>query len=40
MDLGKPCPGYMLAIGNQISPGSSVENLLYYNEVYEKLKRR
>lgn len=40
MDLGRKCPGYMLAIGNQISPGSSTENLLYYNEMYEKMKKR
>ena len=40
MNLGKPCPGYMLAIGNHITPGHNVENYLYYNEVYEKLKRR
>ncbi|HXK71336.1 MAG TPA: uroporphyrinogen decarboxylase family protein [Clostridia bacterium] len=40
MDAGKKCPGYMFALGNQISPGTKIENLLYYNEMYEKMKKR
>jgi hypothetical protein len=37
MDIGRPCPGFFMAIGNHISPNSSIENLLYYNECYEKM---
>lgn len=40
MDIGKPCPGFFMAIGNHISPNSSIENLLYYNECYEKMCKR
>lgn len=40
MDIGKKCPGFFMAIGNHISPGSSIDNLLYYNECYEKMSRR
>ncbi|MCL5995424.1 MAG: hypothetical protein M1546_05130, partial [Chloroflexi bacterium] len=32
--LGKPCPGYFLAVGNHIPPNTPVENALYYNQVY------
>ena len=39
-DLGRSCPGYMFALGNQISPGTKIDNLLYYNEMYEAMKRR
>ncbi|MBN2557482.1 MAG: hypothetical protein JXB33_01865 [Clostridia bacterium] len=40
MDIGRKCPGFFMAIGNHISPNSSIENLLYYNECYEKMSRR
>jgi len=40
MDIGKKCPGFFMAVGNHIPPNTPVENALYYNEVYEKLKRR
>lgn len=40
MDIGRNCPGFFMAIGNHISPGSSIENLLYYNECYEKHSKR
>ena len=40
MDIGKKCPGFFMAIGNHISPGSSIDNLLYYNECYEKMSKR
>lgn len=40
MALGKPCPGYFMAVGNHIPPNTPVENALYYNEVYETLGRR
>jgi uroporphyrinogen-III decarboxylase len=40
MDIGRKCPGFFMAIGNHISPGSSIENLLYYNDCYEKMSIR
>lgn len=40
MDIGRDCPGFFMAIGNHISPGCSIENLLYYNECYEKMSIR
>ena len=40
IDIGRPCPGFFMAIGNHISPNSSIENLLYYNDCYEKMSIR
>ena len=40
MAIGKPCPGYFMAVGNHIPPNTPVENAIYYNEVYEELSRR
>lgn len=40
MDIGKQCPGFFMAVGNHIPPNTPVENALYYNEVFEKLRRR
>ncbi len=40
MDIGKPCPGFFMAVGNHIPPNTPVENALSYNEIYEKLSRR
>lgn len=40
MDIGKKCPGFFMAVGNHIPANTPVENALYYNEVFEKLRRR
>lgn len=40
MDIGKNCPGFFMAVGNHIPSNTPVENALYYNEVFEKLRRR
>ncbi len=40
MDIGKPYPGFILAVGNHIPANTPVENALYYNELYEKYARR
>lgn len=40
MDIGKKCPGFFMAVGNHIPPNTPVENCLYYNEVFEELRRR
>ena len=40
MAIGKPYPGFFMAVGNHIPPNTPVENALYYNEVYEQLSLR
>lgn len=40
MDIGKKCPGFFMAVGNHIPPNTPVENALYYNEVFEKMRKR
>lgn len=40
MDIGKPCPGYILAVGNHIPSNTPVENAKYFFDCYEKLRRR
>jgi len=40
MTLGKPCPGFFLAVGNHIPSNTPVEHCLYYEQVYEELCKR
>ena len=40
MDIGKNCPGFVMAVGNHIPANTPIENALLYNEIYEKLARR
>jgi len=40
MRLGKPCPGYFICTSGHIPPNVPVENALYYNELYKKLRSR
>lgn len=40
MDIGKKCPGFFMAVDNHIPSNTPVENALYYNEVFEKLRKR
>lgn len=40
MDIGKKCPGFIMAVGNHIPANTPVDNALYYNEAYEKLSKR
>lgn len=40
IDIGKDCPGYILAVGNHIPPNTPVQNALYYNDMYEKYSVR
>jgi len=40
MAIGKPCPGFMMAVGNHIPSNTPVENAVYYNEIYLKLRNR
>lgn len=40
MDIGKKCPGFIMAVGNHIPPNTPIDNALWYNECYEKMSRR
>ncbi len=40
MDIGKKCPGFFMAVGNHIPANTPVENCLFYNEVFEELRKR
>ena len=40
MDIGKKYPGFFMAVGNHIPANTPVDNVLYYNEIYEKLSKR
>ncbi len=40
MRIGKPCPGFFMAVGNHIPANTPLESCLYYNEVYEEMSRR
>ena len=40
MAIGKDCPGFVMAVGNHIPANTPVENALYYNEVFEELRKR
>ena len=39
MDIGKKYPGFFIIVGNHIPANTPVENVLYYNEVYEELSK-
>jgi len=40
MNIGKKYPGFIIAVGNHIPPNTPVDNALYYNEAYFKLRGR
>lgn len=40
IDIGKDCPGFFMAVGNHIPSNTPVENALYYNEVFEQMRKR
>ena len=40
MDIGKSCPGFIMAVGNHIPANTPVENCLIYEEAYRKYCRR
>jgi len=40
MEIGKSCPGFIMAVGNHIPQNTPVDNALYYNEAYRKLSQR
>lgn len=36
IDIGRSCPGYIMAVGNHIPANTPVENALWYQDFYEK----
>ena len=40
MRIGKSFPGFFLAVGNHIPANTPVENVLYYQELYEEMSMR
>ncbi len=40
MRIGKPFPGFFLAVGNHIPANTPVENVLFYQELYEEMSVR
>ena len=40
MEIGKGCPGFVMAVGNHIPANTPVESALWYNECYERMARR
>ena len=40
MEIGKSCPGFIMAVGNHIPANTPVENCLIYEEAYREMCRR
>jgi hypothetical protein len=40
MDIGKSCPGFIMAVGNHIPANTPVDNCLYYNDYYMQMRKR
>lgn len=40
IDIGKKCPGFIMAVGNHIPSNTPIDNALYYNEAYLSLSKR
>lgn len=40
INIGRDCPGFIMAVGNHIPPNVPVENALYYNECYMEMADR
>ena len=40
MDIGKACPGFIMAVGNHIPANTPVESCLIYEEAYREMSRR
>ena len=38
--IGKNCPGFFMAVGNQIPANTPVDNAIYYNDVFQELRFR
>ena len=40
MVIGKKCPGFIMAVGNHIPANTPLDNALWYNECFEKMRKR
>ncbi len=40
VNIGRNCPGFIMAVGNHIPANTPVDNALWYNEAFEKLRDR
>ncbi len=40
VNAGRNCPGYFMAVSNHIPNGIPLENVEYYFEVFEELRKR
>jgi uroporphyrinogen-III decarboxylase len=40
MDIGKECPGFIMAVGNHIPANTPIENALHYNDAYMEMRNR
>ncbi len=40
VDLGRDCPGFIMAVGNHLPASVPVDNAIYYNQVFEELRDR
>ncbi|MHC4887636.1 MAG: uroporphyrinogen decarboxylase family protein, partial [Planctomycetota bacterium] len=40
VNIGRDCPGFIMAVGNHIPANTPTESVLYYNEVFEELRNR
>ncbi len=40
INIGKDCPGYFLSVGNHIPHNTPVESCLWYNEFFERYRKR
>ncbi len=39
MTVGRDCPGFFMAVGNHIPANTPLENVLYYNQIYQDLSQ-
>ena len=40
MDIGRKCPGFIMAVGNHIPANTPVDSCLYYNDFYMQMRKR
>lgn len=40
LDIGRRCPGFIMAVGNHIPPNTPVDNALYYDDCYRRTAAR
>lgn len=40
IDIGRDCPGFIMAVGNHIPPNVPIEKAIYYNDVFQEMAYR